>query len=1193
LKYDVIFLQETKLLAREKKALSTILSNYEVLFSNNPSNTGDNATTHTAGICTAISRRISMKYVIRTIQLPPSLSGHCLVTYISLPGTDFSLKLINLRLLTPEQNKLSVQEKMIEDLRGAISSHPTKYSIMGGDFNFVERAVDTSSEFLTEKRPQWDLLLAELKLAECSSDLHTFFHKPGTVDPLAQGMRARSARLDRFYISHSEADLAVVKPVVFTDVAAIFSKGKKGFNTHVPTSIQFFSRAKKNNGPRRISDNTIADPKFALYTKKFWDSSSALRPNINPIERLELLTAAMQSASKAIFFERKREVNKVVLFQKAISLFRYLSTSVPDDRKLIQMTKGTPLHLLISRSTVDHTVITTKLQRFINVSFMVDGVPDCNDEFDHSANVFTPDVPIIGPKPNALKEIKLKLPSTRTKIEALRCGPDKSPSNDPNLIGPLIQKHYGKIWSRTDFGPDRHGELRSYLSDYNRRIEPDEILDVSLDLVRKAILMAPSTSPGPDGVPFSAFKANIDLAGPILLDVCLFLGVKRSDEIGNFNEATLFLLPKKETLEVEDTRPISVNNAGNRIVARVLFLAVVDASQKLIGDYQRMFLPGRRMTDHLRDINENYYQKVQDNLDYFILFTDNAKAFDSIHHDFIIATLVKQGFPEWLVNAVTNLLSCVRVSPSLAPEFGIDIMRGVKQGCPLSPLLFILCYDVLEFKLSFLKNIKVRAAADDLAIETVTLEDAVSAFPVIDCFTTASGLGINRNKTVILSAKDHLARSFIPSTVRIQNSSWPLVKFADSHKYLGILFGRKVQVEDIFAAPAKKAADRARSFGMAISKMDIQRRITTFNVFITPIFSFVQQFYIMPSSVYREYRSIMHRAITPFHGSAWPYSQLCAPSSFVGFKQPLRDPWIFNIMVSLRSVDFGLITCELDLPWDLDGSHRGKNKRLNTSNWDSPIFSVHSNLQLMEFLGPNFLDWDGSSPLPCLDDKNLKRIITQCLIVSYNVGCSVSYSNSLGADQIHHISSRLAKWGCSDVNGLFAHFSRCVKIPAFLTTHFIKLLCGASNSDGGRRRKFDPNSSVHPDRGEENPWPCYLCGLGDDVLPGDCARHIYTSCSRVKAAWEGVLYHPRGPHDSEWISSLDQKVSPIFVPDYPPASSDAGYSRIALLMSFCWSVHKVIDQIKAGRSSDGAGTRAISMTLSLRRIWAPVRKANK
>jgi hypothetical protein len=111
---------------------------------------------------------------------------------------------------------------------------------------------------------------------------------------------------------------------------------------------------------------------------------------------------------------------------------------------------------------------------------------------------------------------------------------------------------------------------------------------------------------------------------------------------------------------------------------------------------------------------------------------------------------------------VENLLTAVKVSPSLAPDFGIDIMRGVKQGCPLSPLLFVLIYDVLHFKLAVLENTKVRAAADDLAIGAASIDNIQKAFPILDNFTVASGLGINRDKTVILSAKDHLTEAFAP-----------------------------------------------------------------------------------------------------------------------------------------------------------------------------------------------------------------------------------------------------------------------------------------------------------------------------------------------------------------------------------------------------------------------------------------------
>ena len=252
-----------------------------------------------------------------------------------------------------------------------------------------------------------------------------------------------------------------------------------------------------------------------------------------------------------------------------------------------------------------------------------------------------------------------------------------------------------------------------------------------------------------------------------------------------------------------------------------------------------MFLPGRQMTDHLRGLNKSYYQKVLDDKEFFVLFTDNSKAFDSIHHDFILASLSRQGFPPWFINSVANLLINVVVSPAIAPDHKIVIERGVKQGCPLSPLLFILCYDVLHSKLTTLSKLKIRAAADDLALEANNISTIIQAFPILDRFTDASGLGINRDKTVILSSRDPGARSYNLITNKLKKSTWPLVKTVMSHKYLGLLFGRNIQVDDVFAAPFKKTFERVYQLTPSLRRLDTQRRILVFNVFITPILSFV------------------------------------------------------------------------------------------------------------------------------------------------------------------------------------------------------------------------------------------------------------------------------------------------------------------------------------------------------------------
>jgi hypothetical protein len=246
----------------------------------------------------------------------------------------------------------------------------------------------------------------------------------------------------------------------------------------------------------------------------------------------------------------------------------------------------------------------------------------------------------------------------------------------------------------------------------------------------------------------------------------------------------------------------------------------------------------------------------------------------------------------------------------------------------------------------------------------------------------------------------------------------------------------------------------------------------------------------------------------------------------------------------------------------------------------------------MEFLGPGFLNWDGLSHLPKLDAASIKRIVIEKLVVSYADCNSASYTTNFGVDHRRHLCRRLAKFGSTDSDNYMLHFSKLQKkVPAFLVTHFIKLTCGALNSDAERRRKYSPDGSVHPNKGVGNPFPCYLCNRGDAVLFGDCSRHVFGSCKLVETAWEGVINNNRGPRDEAWVCLLSKKVTPCFVLDFPLADVEAGYNRLALVMSFCWAVHKTIDQIRSGRSAIGSDSRIVTLTISLRNIWAPIKKS--
>ena len=165
------------------------------------------------------------------------------------------------------------------------------------------------------------------------------------------------------------------------------------------------------------------------------------------------------------------------------------------------------------------------------------------------------------------------------------------------------------------------------------------------------------------------------------------------------NKAYIVLLPKVQGAEqVGDFRPISLSNSLYLISAKVLANRLRGVLSSLISPFQSAFIPSWQMTDSIVLAEEIVAAWRRDGTTCFMWKVDFAKAYDSIDWHFLWNVLRRRGFPEtcvqWVKQCVTTSTFAVLLNGWLQAGW-IHPQRGIRQGCPLAPLLFILAVDAL------------------------------------------------------------------------------------------------------------------------------------------------------------------------------------------------------------------------------------------------------------------------------------------------------------------------------------------------------------------------------------------------------------------------------------------------------------------------------------------------------------------
>ena len=209
-----------------------------------------------------------------------------------------------------------------------------------------------------------------------------------------------------------------------------------------------------------------------------------------------------------------------------------------------------------------------------------------------------------------------------------------------------------------------------------------------------------------------------------------------------------------DVYDAAGTRPLSIVDTANRLIASAYRLRWEPHLASWVSPLQRGFLPGRSLLANVVDVETAAITAALTDKEPAILLFDIAAAFPSLSQRFMQAVLAHIGLPRAALQVVASLYDggrCV-ITAGGTRHPGFSLGAGIRQGCPLSPLLFAVALDPFLRRVARrIPSLLIRAYADDMAAVT---KDLIADLPILAeefaRLSAVANLQVNVNKTILI-----------------------------------------------------------------------------------------------------------------------------------------------------------------------------------------------------------------------------------------------------------------------------------------------------------------------------------------------------------------------------------------------------------------------------------------------------------